>query len=130
MNKHIPLILGIILGVCFVVLALVIFIPSNKKPNKKIDVLYHNIDLRIVSINGDSSVPEDKITHPKDCNYILFETLGDEKLYMEINTCEIGDCSCRKIHIDRKWVYSHCAGDIVHFDYIRKDRFFKGHKKE
>lgn len=129
MREKLPIILGILTGILCVVVLVAIFAGDGKE--KKSDDLYYDKDLKIVSINGETSVSESKITHPKECNYILFETLGEEKLYMELNTCELDDgCSCNKIHIDRKWIYSHCAGDIVHFDYIAKERFFKIHKDE
>ena len=31
----------------------------------------------------------------------------------------------RGIHINTEWLYNHQEGDIVHFDYLRKDKFFE-----
>lgn len=57
------------------------------------------------------------------CNIILFETTFKDrpKLYREINTCKMN----YQIHIDAGWLYNHMVGDIVHFDYLRKDTFFE-----
>ena len=132
MGERRQLIAGIIAGVLVASIIIALLIGSgggSKKSHNKEDKLYHNIELKIVSINGDTVVRE--ITHPQECNFILFETMGDEKSYMELNTCNLkSGCGCNKIHIDRKWVYSHRPGDVVHFDYILKERFFKGHKNE
>jgi len=128
---YLPLIFGIIMGCLVILLLIAVFTGDGSKKKKKEDKLYHNIELKIVSINGDTSTSKDKIFHPQECNFILFETTSDNKLYMELNSCDLkSGCGCNKIHIDRKWVYSHRPGDIVHFDYILKERFFNGHKNE
>jgi len=126
---YLPLIFGIIMGCLIILLIIAVFTGDGSKKKKKEDKLYHNIELKIVSINGDTVVHN--VTHPQECNFILFETMGDEKSYMELNTCNLkSGCGCNNIHIDRKWIYSHRPGDIVHFDYILKERFFKRHKND
>lgn len=57
---------------------------------------YQNIDLRIVSINSDCSLSDDKFHKPQLCNTILLETINEPHLYCEINTCD----KTRGIHID------------------------------
>lgn len=81
-----------------------------------------NIDMKIVAINYDCSLTDDKFRTPQLCNTILFVTLTEPKLYREINTCK--DLDRNKIHIDTKWLYNHRVGDIVHFDYLLKSKFF------
>lgn len=133
MIKRILLSIIIVILSIWIIVALIIGngSKSKSKNHKKEDKLYHNIELKIVSINGDASTSKDKIFHPQECNLILFETTGDNKLYMELNSCDLkSGCGCNKIHIDRKWIYSHRPGDVVHFDYILKERFFKGHKND
>ena len=88
---------------------------------------YTNIDLRIVLINSESSLSDDKFHKPQLCNTVLFETLTEPKLYREFNTCNLPYNSFngkQAIHFNTKWLYNHKAGDIVHFDYLRKDCFF------
>jgi hypothetical protein len=84
---------------------------------------YTDIDLRIVLINSESSLSNDKFHKPQLCNTVLFETLTEPKLYWEFNTCS-NDYDLYKIAIDTKWLYNHKPGDIVHFDYLKKYRFF------
>ncbi len=84
---------------------------------------YTNIDLRIVLINSESSLSNDKFHKPQLCNTVLFETLTEPKLYWEFNTCS-DDYRLNGIKIDTKWLYNHKPGDIVHLDYIKKYRFF------
>jgi len=88
--------------------------------------LYFNIELRIVSINSDSSLSNDKFHKPQLCNTVLFETITEPHLYCEINTCDLPKKNgIPTIHINTAWLYNHMAGDIVHFDCLRKDRFFE-----
>lgn len=107
-------------------LLMVVFLFFSCGKDKKSDELFYNLDLKIVSINGDTEITNDKFHKPQKCSYILFETMGDNKKYCELNTCDLDGCRCGyvKIHIDTAWLYNHCVGDIVHFDYLRKDRFF------
>jgi len=133
MGERRLLIAGAITGI-FITSIIIYFLigsGSSEKSRNKEDKVYHNIELRIVSINGETVIVQDRFPYPQECNFILFETMGDEKSYMELNTCNLkSGCGCNKIHIDRKWIYSHRPGDVVHFDYILKERFFKGHKNE
>lgn len=91
------------------------------RPNQ-VDEFYRNIDLRITLMNSESSLSNDKFHNPQLCNTILFETLTEPKLYWEFNTCN--RYSHQKININTQWLYNHKPGDIVHFDYLRKDNFF------
>lgn len=86
---------------------------------------YDNIELRVVSINSDCSLTNDKFHKPQLCNTVLFETISEPHLYCEINTCN----KTPGIHIDTEWLYNHQKGDIVHFDYLCKDRFFEIKKR-
>ena len=102
--------------------AIVLFSLSceDKKVNEK---FYYNLDLKITLMNSESSLTNDKFHKPQLCNTILFETVTGEKLYCEYNTC-VNQYNHRRIKIDTKWLYNHKPGDIVHFDYLRKDNFF------
>lgn len=82
---------------------------------------YRDINLRVVSINGECSLTNDKFHKPQLCNTILFETLTLPKQFMEVNTCD----KAAGIHIDTPWLYNHIPGDTVHFDYLTKSRFFQ-----
>lgn len=92
----------------------------NIKP--KPDLFYRNINLRITGFNSECSISNDKFRISQLCNTILFETINNPKLYMEINTCNLEQNST--IHIDTKWFYNHQIGDIIHFDYLLKNHFF------
>ena len=110
--------------IIFVVALFVLFggtYAYRHRPNQ-VDKFYRNIDLRIVTINSESSLSNDKFHKPQLCNTVLFETVNEPKLYWEFNTCENYDH--RKIRINTKWLYNHRTGDVVHFDYLRKDNFF------
>lgn len=81
-----------------------------------------NINLRLVKINSDCSLTNDKFRQPQLCNTILLETLTEPKLYKEINTCDYQ--AMRNIHINNQWLYNHRIGDTIHFDYILKRSLF------
>lgn len=87
---------------------------------------YRDINLRVVSINGECSLTNDKFHKPQLCNIILFETLDTPTKFMEINTCSN---NAYYIHIDTPWIYNHQPGDTVHFDYLLKSRFFEIRKR-
>jgi len=103
----------------FITMVLVLSCNSNKIDER----FYYNLDLRIALMNSESSLSNDKFHNPQLCNTILFETVTGEKLYWEYNTCA-NQYNHRRIKIDTKWLYNHKPGDIVHFDYVRKDNFF------
>ena len=111
-------------GALLILIALIssIFLVSKSKNAKAKENQFHNIELRIVSINYDCSLTNDKFHKPQLCNAILFETITGPHLYCEINTCTERSPGIR---ITTKWLYNHRPGDIVHFDYLSKNRFFE-----
>ena len=112
----------------FGMIAFLITLQSCTQPTEKTHVF--NINMKIVSINGDCSLSQDKFHNPQLCNTILFQTLtpiDGDTLYRELNTCTI--TNMREIHIDTEWLYNHRPGDIVHFDYLLKSKFFKIKKR-
>ena len=106
----------------FILLFFISFYAYRHRPDRS-DEFYRNIDLKIVAINSESSLSNDKFHRPQLCNTILFVTLSEPILYCEINTCGLRSYTVN-INIDTKWLYNHRADDIVHFDFLRKDRFF------
>lgn len=101
--------------------AIVLIICSCAKNERNVDKLYYDIDLKIILINSESILTEDKYHIPQLCNLVLFETLTEPKLYMELNTYNLS----RHIKMDTKWFYNHKPGDIIHFEYLSKNRFFE-----
>jgi hypothetical protein len=114
----------------FIIFFNVFFVGCQKKEidRAKFEV---NIDMKITSINGKTCLDDnEKFNQPQECNKILFETIGEQnKLYREINTCDLpsgGGCGCKsKIKIDNEWIYNHKVGDVIHFDYLLKSKFFE-----
>jgi hypothetical protein len=86
--------------------------------------LYYNVGLIIVSIDNDCSISDDKFKNPRLCHSVLFKTIDGSDLYTEFTTCD----SPMKVGINTEWIYNHKPGDIVHFDYVLKSRFFKINK--
>lgn len=83
------------------------------------DGYYHNVSMRITSINGVDTANSNKPI-PK-YSFVLFETLNLPKKYMELGT----DNLPRRIYLNDQWFRSHDIGDTVHFDVIDTTRFFK-----
>lgn len=84
-----------------------------------------NVDMRIVAINSDCSVTNDKFKVNQLCNTILLQTIKEPILYREINTCKLPPL----IKINTEWLYNHRIGDTVHFSFLRKDLLFKIEKR-
>ena len=93
----------------------------GSKNERNVDKFYYDIDLKIILINSESILTEDKYHTPQLCNLVLFETLTEPKLYMELNTYNLS----HHIKMDTKWFYNHKPGDVVHFDHLLKNRFFE-----
>jgi hypothetical protein len=129
----------------FLTVVLLVFNSCGKSnENTDQDKFYRDFDLILVSINGEttftegeSSLSNDKHHSPQLCNTILFRTsaafenkYNTTHLYREINTCvdkmANDNCGCGSegFHIDTKWLYNHQSGDILHFDYMLKEKFF------
>ena len=102
----------------YTLLVVVICSCGGSKVSEKTHAI--NLDMKIVAINSDCSLSNDKFRNPQLCNTILFVTLQDPKLYREINTCT----KAWSINIDTKWLYNHRVGDTVHFDHLLKSEFF------
>jgi hypothetical protein len=83
--------------------------------------IYTNIDAIIVSINDNTQgFSQDKFHTPMLCNKVLFKKI-DAPLYVSLTTCNNYSTT---IVLDDRWVYNHRVGDTVHFDAIKKHRFF------
>lgn len=105
----------------FIVMTTIVIFLIASCDFKDTDNNYYDINLKIVSFNSDCSLTNDKFKTPQLCNTILFETLDKRpKQYLLINTCQMSPT----IHIDTKWLYNHRVGDIVHFEFLRKENFF------
>lgn len=104
-----------------VFLCILSFVIHNKREQNP-KMVYSNINLKIVCINSDCSLTDDKFHKPQLCNTVLFETITSPHLYCEINTCEL---KYTDIHITTEWLYNHQKGDTINFDYLLKSRFFK-----
>lgn len=96
-------------------------VSCSSKPDP--EVHYIDCDLKIVKINNDESLSDDKFHTPRVCNLVLLETLKGDKRYTEMNSCD-GYGITRDI-LTPEWMYNHKEGDTIHFDYILKSRFFK-----
>ena len=97
----------------YLIVILIAISCNNSNKLNRPDDFYRDIDLRIVSINSQHR-----------CTYILFESISEIKTYQQINTCDL-ECGCNDIsvNIDRDWIRNHKEGDIVHFEYLRKEKF-------
>lgn len=129
-DKKKKTILWVIISIIIITL---IIVHSIRKDNPDYENFVYNIDMKIVAWNYQNSLSQDKFKNPQMCNVILFEGVVDgDTLYREINTCDLYP----NIHIDTEWIYNHNINDVVHFDYLKKDKFFKindknkiGHEK-
>lgn len=94
--------------------------------HKHKDNCFHNFDMKIVKMNSDCSLSNDKFHNPQTCNTVLLETVNEPKLYVELNDCRERRNGVYKLKMtNTSWWYNHQVGDTVHFDYLNKDRFFE-----
>jgi hypothetical protein len=92
------------------------------------NIFYHNRNGTIVSMDGNYNTltkttnDDDGYTKPKPttCKLALIQDKTDTTLFLELSTCE----DDKPALVDKEWYYNHRIGDPVHFDYIRKDRYF------
>ena len=96
-----------------------------KKPSDT-EAFFHNMNGTVVIMNEGShlqKVRSGKTTYlkPTDCMTALVRDNTDTTQCFELSSCELED---KPALVDRKWFYNHQEGDVVHFDYIRKDRYF------
>lgn len=86
-----------------------------------------NMDMRIVRMSSDSSLSQDKFHNPQLCTAVLLETVEEPIRYAELNNCNNwreSESSLDRIINTPEWLYNHKAGDIVHLNYIRKEKLF------
>lgn len=117
-----------------IIIFTILFNGCRKKLTEETHIF--DINMKIVSINGETKLSSDKFHIPQYCNNILFVTLTEPKQYRQLNTCKIpfDGNSIVHFHINNdEWIYNHKPGDIVHFDYLLKSKFFtidENHKIE
>lgn len=90
---------------------------------------YFNRKGVIVAMNGnDETFTQDKFKTPVTCALVLIRDAADTTMFMQLSSCYTR--SSYKRLIDSEWYYNHEIGDSVHFDYIRKDRYFHIYPKK
>jgi hypothetical protein len=78
--------------------------------------LQKDFDAVIVGMNGSDAYISYR--SPVRLKSVVFKVL-DKDLYLEM------DSETDVKIITKQWFYNHRTGDTVHFDYVRKDRFFQ-----
>lgn len=87
---------------------------------KKINIIYKNIDVVIVSKGANSEeVKNGKFIAVEYVKTMLVRMIKDTTLYAELSS------RSSYIPITNSLWYSSKEGDTLHYDKIRKDRFFK-----
>lgn len=108
--------------IVFLLLILVIFGFCGCKDHA--DELYFNRKGVIVEMNGkDETFTQDKFHEPVTCGLVLIQDVIDTTMFMELS-------GCNSHMISTEWYYNHEIGDSVHFDYIRKNRYFHIYPKK
>ena len=117
-------------------LCVVLMTACSYKPDP--ETMYVNVDCEIVSFG--QPTPETTKLLKDACLSVMLKLPGED-LYCELSTCDEYQilsnvvqkscgCTSNESALDGKWFYAHKVGDKVHFDYIRKERFFKGRPEE
>ena len=81
--------------------------------------LLFDVDVKIVQIGIADPTHMGKGRYAV-CTPVLFETVKEPIQYVRFNTCS----QEWNVRINDAWIYNHRVGDIVHFKYLRKQRFF------
>lgn len=84
---------------------------------------YYNLDCTIVSINDNDVAPTGKFKKPTTCNVVLIRSCQDTTLYAKLSSCNA--YNMHLIDLSDKNLYNKTVGSKMHFDYIKKDKFFK-----
>lgn len=96
------------------ILSVFLFSCSNSPDKKNNEKFYYDLDCKIIKMESNN------------CKVIFIQNMQDETMYTELKRCDDeDDCSCVKIDLSDKNFYSHKVGDMLHFDYIKKSRFFQ-----
>jgi hypothetical protein len=111
--------IALIVGVVALLIIWILMEPSGKK--KENEDFYYNLHAQIVSMNGSDIVELGKNRIPTNVKIILIR--AGNGLYAELDEQDMRLILPRGSSIN-KWWYGHNIKDTIHFDYIRKDRFF------
>lgn len=105
-------------------IGLIVHAIASDKPNIANPAIHYvNVDCKIVQFGSESKLSDDKFHRPELCKSVLFQMQGDTTMYWEYNTCSDHDAD--DININTAWFYNHRVGDVIHFEYLAKTRFFK-----
>ena len=94
------------------------------------------------SCNDNSNEPNEDFYYDYECVLVwkhmdsegkifLIQSVEDPELYREISSQDVGVsggdmyCSCNRIDLSDANFYSKKVDDVLHFDYIRKDKFWR-----
>ncbi len=83
--------------------------------------MHYDLKCRLVSTNEDQGFSHDKYRRPVACRLWLVQSLEDTTMFAEIKDCE----GYMDIDITDELWYNKKIGDTLHYDRIRRDRFFK-----
>lgn len=110
-------ILIIILGIAIFQSCTVVVTPNE-------DVHYINEDFMLLDKFEENMVigGETRSIRTWKIMRITIDGVGDSIMVAEINNKDANNCNCGII-TDELW-FKRSVGDVLHFDYIRKDRFF------
>ncbi len=103
------------------ILLLLIFIIScdNKNHEKEI---YRNLNLIVVKVGENEDVTKDKFRKPVTIRNILLKDYNNNYCMITNNSRSYNNAY---IPISDSLWFNVKIGDTLHFDYLRKDRFFK-----
>lgn len=114
--------------VIFTILVAAMYGSVQLKRETAIANQYNNVDAIILSINSnEQTLSRDKFRSPQLCNTALVKLIGYENQHTVLKGCD--NPTWGGIQINDRWIYNHSVGDTVHFDFIKKSRFFPITKK-
>jgi hypothetical protein len=96
---------------------------SEPKPDTKVHYINEHFIIR--QSNESQGTTPDKFHKPMSVGIWLIESVEHPGNFTHMNTYNYGP-----LQISNSMWYSHGIGDTLHFDYIRKDRFFKIEKNK
>lgn len=107
-----------------------LFVFASCQHNGDPNTQYINVDCKIVMMGQQSKLTDDKFHEPELVKSVLIQLVEDTTLFCELISTDrniSNEYTFNKGSINpltAEWFYNHRIGDIIHFDYIAKRRFF------
>lgn len=106
----------------FLTLSGLFFTSCGQEVKPDPEVHYINVNAKIIDMGSEDGITDDKHHDAINVKTVLIQLVKNPTQHAELVSSNYS--TPRRWEVETEWYYNHKVGDIIHFDYILKSRFF------